>query len=281
MIPVYTTIEDFEACHTTMRSAGSSIAFVPTLGALHRGHLALMQLAQTIADRVVVSIFVNPKQFNEPADLAKYPRPLQQDIHLLNQQGIDVLFLPNSHVIYPPDQKVGVDVDLSHLTTHLEGKHRPGHFDGVITVVHRLIDIIKPDFLVMGQKDFQQMTIIRAMIDALRLPVELIAHPTVREPDGLALSSRNARLTKEARKKANQIYRLLLQARDLKDRFTPRQVVTRCISDLDTTVFQLDYFDIVDIHTLHPISEWQDDDENLICVAAWLGNVRLIDNLVI
>lgn len=281
MIQVSTTIEDFAGCHSNMRSEGSSIAFVPTLGALHRGHLALTQLASSIADRVVVSIFVNPKQFNAQEDLAKYPRPLQHDIHLLHQQGIDVLFLPSSQVMYPPDQNVEVDIDLSHLTSQLEGKHRPGHFDGVITVVHRLLDIIRPDFLVMGQKDFQQMAIIRAMIAALKLPVQMIPHPTVREPDGLALSSRNARLTKEDRKEASQLYRLLLQAKGLKDQNAPRAVVAKCLRDLEKTIFQVDYLDIVDIHTLRPISSWQGDDENVVCVAAWLGDVRLIDNLII
>ncbi|NND05752.1 MAG: pantoate--beta-alanine ligase [Saprospiraceae bacterium] len=281
MIPICTTVDGYKARRSIFKSEGHRIALVPTLGALHDGHLKLMEHAQKLADRLVVSIFVNPKQFNDEEDLIKYPRPLQQDIHLLNQLGIDLLFLPSSAEMYPAGHAETIDVELSHLTSPLEGRYRPGHFDGVIAVVHRLLDIIEPDFLVMGQKDYQQLTIIREMIKRLGLPVDLVAHPTIREADGLAMSSRNVRLSSKARKQAPAIYRILQKAKALKDQYSPAEAVAKCIIELDERIFRVDYFKIVDTDSLKPLTSWRMQGKNLVCVAAWLGDVRLIDNIIV
>ena len=276
---VFTTVHQLRKFLDKHRKRERTIGFVPTLGALHAGHLSLMHHAGQIADLVVASIFVNPTQFNDPKDLEKYPRPLAQDIHVLSTNKVDVLFLPPAEEVYPKELHVDVPIDISHLTYVLEGPNRPGHFEGVVTVVKRLLDIVTPNYLIMGQKDYQQQAIIGSMIDQLKLPCKLIIHPTERDQDGLALSSRNSRIDPGLRPIANTLYLALKQARSLTMTKSPADVAKISTEKIIKAGFKLEYFSIVDGITLQPIGEWKDSETVVACVAAWLGDVRLIDNL--
>ena len=191
------------------RAEGKSVGFVPTMGALHDGHLSLIKRSGKENDLTVCSIFVNPIQFNNPADLEKYPRMPEKDSELLKTAGCDVVFLPSTEEIYPGGKTVTVDVDFGMLDKVMEGKFRPGHFSGVAVVVKTLLDIVEPDRAYFGKKDYQQLAVIRHMVNTLHMPVEIVACETVREPDGLAMSSRNLRLTPEERERAPEIYHVL------------------------------------------------------------------------
>lgn len=278
---VYTTIAHYQKYLIRVRAKKQTIAFVPTMGALHVGHLELMKHAQSLADRVVVSIFVNPTQFNDPEDLTKYPRPLAKDIHLLEQLGVNALFLPTVNQMYPKDLDLSVPVQLDAWATVMEGAYRPGHFEGVVMVVHRLLDIVRPDILIMGQKDFQQKTLIAEMIRQLKLPIKLIAHPIVRESDGLAFSSRNVRIDPSRRSDAVALRSALLLAKKSISTHSPDQIKEKCIHIIADAGFRLEYFDIVDHQTLRSIQSWQDTETPVACAAAWLGEVRLIDNEIL
>lgn len=262
-----------------IRKQDQTIAFVPTMGALHTGHLELMNTARRQADLVVASIFVNPTQFNQESDLLNYPKPLDQDIHLLECNEVDILFLPTTTQVYPPGIDMSLDLNFGNLTTVMEGEHRPGHFEGVVMVVHRLLDIIQPDFLIMGQKDLQQMTIIHSMIQQLELPVTLIPHPIVREATGLARSSRNRRISDELRPIAPMLFDALQWVYQNKSRFSPREISNTAMERINEAGFRPEYFTIVDEDSLTPIKNWSESDKPVACVAAWLGEVRLIDNL--
>jgi pantoate--beta-alanine ligase len=257
------------------------IGFVPTMGALHQGHLQLILKAKENCEIIVCSIFVNPTQFNDPKDLEKYPRPLAKDIQLLTSTEVRVLFLPSDVEIYPPGLDLAVRVDLSYLTEVMEGPTRPGHFDGVITVVKRLLDIVQPEYLIMGQKDYQQQAIIGAMIKQLQIPTRLVTHPTLRDKDGLALSSRNVRIDPNLRPSANILYLTLQKAKLLMSNHAPDQVSNICSSLIEQQGFKIEYFSIVDGFTLQPVFEWDDHQKIVACVAAWLGDVRLIDNEIL
>ncbi len=195
------------------RQSGKSIGFAPTMGALHTGHLSLVEIAKSECDRAVVTIFVNPTQFNDPADLEKYPRMPEKDIALLISAGCDALFMPAVEEVYPPGENLTVQLDFRQLDQVMEGKFRPGHFSGMATVVKRLLDIVQPGRLYMGQKDFQQLTIVHDMLRQLGSNIELVRCPTTREADGLAMSSRNLRLQPEMRAAAPAIYQNLLAAK--------------------------------------------------------------------
>ncbi|MBK8502754.1 MAG: pantoate--beta-alanine ligase [Saprospiraceae bacterium] len=278
---VFTTVNQIQTFLTKERRKGRTIAFVPTLGALHQGHLTLMKHAGQLADLVVCSIFVNPTQFNEPKDLEKYPRPLREDIHLLTSVEVQVLFLPTDDEIYPPGVDLTVRANLFYLTEVMEGPTRPGHFEGVITVVKRLLDIVQPDYLIMGQKDYQQQAIIGAIIQQFQIPTKLVTHPTLRDHDGLALSSRNVRIDPKLRLTANILYLTLQKAKLLMSSHTPDQVRDICSSLITDHGFTIEYFAIVDGFTLQTVFEWADHQKILACVAAWLGDVRLIDNEIL
>ncbi|MCL4117323.1 UNVERIFIED_CONTAM: hypothetical protein GTU68_010005 [Idotea baltica] len=240
-----------------------------------------MERAKKLSETVVVSIFVNPTQFNDPADLEKYPRPLGQDIHLLTTRNIDVLFAPVDAEVYPPGLTFDVPVDISTLTNVMEGPSRPGHFEGVITVVKRLLDIVEPDYLIMGQKDYQQQAIIGSMIEQLKMPIELIIHPTLRDVDGLALSSRNTRIDPSLRQGANSLYKALEKAKAMITTHQPREIIDACSQDILQAGFKLEYFAIVDATTLQKVHKWNGNAPAVACVAAWLGEVRLIDNMIL
>lgn len=274
---IFKTVQALRDQLAHLTSAHRTVGFIPTMGALHEGHISLIQTAQANDEITVCSIFVNPTQFNDPHDLEKYPRTYREDVQLLVEAGTDILFYPDVNEIYPTDFKP-VKVDLRGLDLILEGEHRPGHFDGVVQVVHRLLSIVQPDRLYMGQKDFQQFSIIREMIGSLNLPVQLVVCPILRETNGLAMSSRNKRLSPEGRAKAGLIYRVLLEGKKLIATHQPPEIEAYCLSRLPQPEFKPDYFSIVDSITLKRISRWDETEKPVACVAVWLEGVRLIDN---
>lgn len=277
---VFKGSNDLQQYLRRLRSKDASIGFVPTMGALHEGHLSLIRQSQADNQFTICSIFVNPTQFNETSDLEKYPRTPGNDIAMLCGARCDVLFLPTVAEVYPAGLDTEVDVDLGQLDRVLEGKFRPGHFAGVVQVVRRLLNLVQPDRLYMGQKDYQQFTIIREMIRQLKLPVEIIMAPIVREPDGLAMSSRNTRLSPADRLAAPIIYKTLREARQLSKTKTPAAVRSWALEQLQTAGLRPEYFELVDGETLQPISALGDSDSAVACTAVWAGNVRLIDNVV-
>lgn len=261
--------------------AGRKIGFVPTMGALHEGHLALIREAATLSDIVVCSIFVNPTQFNDPADLEKYPRPISRDIELLHDTGCDILFLPEVGEIYPQDIDTSLSIHPGRLAEVMEGEFRPGHFEGVMQVVHRLLDLVRPHILVMGQKDYQQVAVVRYMLEATRSPVQLHMSATIREADGLAMSSRNVRLTPAFRAIAPVICQTLAEAREQIGRMAPREIMDQAIEQLTAAGLTPEYFRIVDGRTLEEVSDPGQHEQIVACTAAWAGDVRLIDNMVL
>ena len=265
------------------------IGFAPTMGALHEGHLELIRMAKRQACIAVASIFVNPTQFNDPRDLEKYPRTPEKDAALLLSADCDALFMPPVEEVYPSEKNFAVELDFKQLDKVMEGKFRPGHFEGMATVVNRLLDIVRPQRLYMGQKDFQQLSVVREMIRQLALPVDLIMCPTVREPDGLAMSSRNTRLSPEMRAVAPIIYQTLQWAKNQFDqaRHVP-EIQAAALKMLSNSGLRPEYFDIVDGVTLESISNQPDrgskkelGPESIVaCTAAFAGDVRLIDNII-
>lgn len=257
---------------------GKSVGFVPTMGALHEGHLSLMECARRANDIVVVSVFVNPVQFNNPEDLKKYPRDLKNDLKKMEHLGIDLVFAPEVEEMYP--EQVNRTYDFDGLDRVMEGYHRPGHFNGVAVVVHKLFDIITPDRAYFGEKDFQQLAIIRKLLEIENLKVNVIGCPIVREPDGLAMSSRNSRLSKEEREIAPVIYKTLKRATSLKNKKTVDEVKRFVYEEIENTEkMELEYFEIADSKALTPINSWENSDEPRGFIAAYLGSVRLIDNM--
>ena len=266
-------------CTRAWRKQDEKIGFVPTMGNLHAGHLRLVERAQTISDRVVASIFVNPLQFGPNEDFQNYPRTFDEDAEKLRRLGVDLLFAPTVEVMYPAGTKAATTVSVPDISDVLCGAHRPGHFSGVATVVARLFNMVEPDLAVFGEKDFQQLTIIRRMVEELAFPVEVIGEPTVREADGLAMSSRNQYLTAEERGKATLIYRLLKETADsIKCGNTDFRALERAgLERLAQTGFKPDYFEIRREQDLQPAENKA--DSVIVFIAAWLGKARLIDNL--
>ena len=262
------------------RQAGKTIGFFPTMGALHEGHISLLRASQGDNYLSVCSIFVNPSQFNEATDLEKYPRPIAQDISKLMQARCDVLFLPAVEEVYPPELNTTVTIPLNGLDSRMEGAFRPGHFAGVMQVVNRLLDIVQPHRLYMGQKDYQQFSIIRHMLEVLKSEVEIVMCPIVREADGLAMSSRNVRLTPEWRKKALVMYKTLQTIKE-KIHVGPFAYMQQwAMQEIQSVGLQPEYIEIVDGRTLQPLSNAEESDHIVVCTAAWAGDVRLIDNIL-
>lgn len=255
-----------------------SIGFVPTMGALHQGHLTLVAESNKHCDCTVVSIFVNPTQFNNPDDLKRYPRDIVGDLEKLRRGGCDVVFLPAVEEIYPDSTRPAYS--LGFLESVMEGRFRPGHFQGVAMVVHRLFDIVKPHKAFFGEKDFQQLAIIRKLTADLALPIEIVPVATEREPDGLAMSSRNQLLTPEHRAIAPMIYRILRLAREKITTSSPEEIQQWVVSEFDKIPqLKLEYFEIADAITLEPLKGWDNHTQVVACIAVWAGKVRLIDNL--
>jgi len=277
---IHSTVESMRAASRAAKQAGQRIGFVPTMGALHEGHLSLVRAAKAQCDAVVVSIFVNPLQFGPKEDLAKYPRPFERDRELLEKEGVNFLFAPSAEEMYP--QSAVTYVTVEGLSERLCGKSRPGHFRGVTTVVAKLFHIVEPDAAYFGQKDAAQVTIIRRMVRELNFPVEIAVCPIVREPDGLAMSSRNAYLSPEQRKSALVIYRSLMEVKTQFDR--GEKNATRLIEagkrilTTDAEV-RLDYLQVVDPEELKPVEVVS--GTALVAVAAFVGATRLIDNIVL
>jgi len=262
------------------QGANPIIGFVPTMGALHEGHLSLVRQARRENEVVVASVFVNPIQFNNPEDLEKYPRDLDHDLSMLKEVGCDIVFAPDNAEMYP--EKPTETYNFGSLETVMEGQFRPGHFNGVAIVVKRLFDLINPSSAYFGEKDFQQLAIIRALVEQKNLPVEIVGCPIVREKDDLAMSSRNVRLSDEDRRIAPQIYKVLRDGRDLIDVFAPQQLKSFMEDQFQKIPrTKLEYLEIVNAKTLQPIENWNDCPKRVACVAIWLGDVRLIDNVKI
>ena len=252
---IFKKATDLQKYLDTQRSQNKTIGFAPTMGALHAGHLSLISAANQQNDITVCSIFVNPTQFNDPNDLAKYPRTEGTDIELLAFAKCTVLFLPSVAEIYPDGTNWQMPYQFGTLTQVMEGEHRPGHFEGMVQVVKRLLDIVSPDHLYMGQKDFQQQTIIKSMLEQSASNIELVRCAILREKDGLAMSSRNIRLTPDERAIAPRIYAVLQAAKAEQETYTPIALRQRAIDKLHTTPeFSLDYLEIVAADTLLPIT---------------------------
>ena len=275
---IYKSIEDLQAFVEAERAKGLRIAFVPTMGALLAGHLSLVRRALSECDRCIVSVFVNPTQFNDPRDLETYPRTLEADSTLLASVGASALFAPEVSTIYPEEDTRTFEVGA--VAEVMEGRYRPGHFNGVMQVVSRLFDIVRPDCAYFGEKDFQQIAVIRAMVRLIGSPVEIIACPIVREADGLALSSRNVRLSAEERREAPQIYRILSESRSWAKDMSPQQVIERVTEQINAVPhLRVEYFEIVDTDSLQPIASWSDSPAPHGCITVFCGEVRLIDNI--
>lgn len=262
---------------TAQKAEGVTIGFVPTMGALHEGHTSLIRAAKQDNDIVVVSVFVNPTQFNQAADLEKYPRTFNSDKSLLKQESVDVMFFPSVSEVYPDSKTPSYEMDG--LDEGMEGANRPGHFNGVIQVVTRLFELIKPSTAYFGEKDFQQLAIIRHMTNKLGYPIDIVGCPTQREDDGLAMSSRNTRLTKHGRITANQISKSLILAKThLAQEKSLSEVIKTIKADLTSNPdIKLEYLDLVNPTTLKPTSD--EDPAIQVCIAAWVDGVRLIDNM--
>ncbi len=253
------------------------LGFVPTMGALHEGHLSLVKKASEENDAVLVSIFVNPKQFNQQADLQAYPRMLDADIALLDALPNVVIFAPNESEMYPTGLAFE-PMQLGEIGAVLEGAKRPGHFDGVVHVVHHLFALIAPDRAYFGEKDFQQLAVIRKLNDHYHFGIEIIACPTKRDPDGLAMSSRNLRLSAEERNNALSIFKALTYIKENAGIEPIESMRSRAIQIIEEAGLQLDYLEIVDPGSLKICQSWQ--QIQLCCVAAFCGEVRLIDNML-
>lgn len=261
--------------------ADQSVGFVPTMGALHKGHLSLIQKSKERTHVTVSSIFVNPTQFNDPKDFEKYPVTIQQDIQLLIKTGCDVLFLPSATEIYPNGTAHLPHYELGYLETVLEGKYRPGHFQGVCQVVHRLLEIVQPNQLFLGQKDFQQCMVIKKLIEQTGLSAQLQIVSTLRENDGLAMSSRNMRLTESERTTATAIYRSLLLMKEQLKPGLVLQLKENATEELTIKGFRVDYTELAKADTLELVDEWNGQDKLVALTAAYLNEVRLIDNMII
>lgn len=262
------------------KEAGLRIGFVPTMGALHEGHLSLIRKAHLENEVVVCSIFVNPVQFTNAADLEKYPRTMEADLDLLEKEGCDLVFAPEVEEMYP--EQATEKYSFGPLESVLEGKFRPGHFNGVGIVVNRLFDIIMPDNAYFGEKDYQQILIIRQLVKKTNAIVNVVSCPIIREEDGLAMSSRNKRLTEEQRAVAPLIYKILVKAQQLSKNHTPEELMLWGEKTfIDYPDFKLEYFQIADNESLMPIMTKDNQQSGRLLVAAYLGKIRLIDNVLI
>lgn len=274
-----TTVVDLQKVLNIARSQGKTIGLVPTMGALHSGHLSLVKRCLADNDVCVVSIFVNPTQFNNKEDLEKYPRNLDRDSEYLAKEGVTYIFAPSVNEIYP--QIDTRQFDFGKIDKVMEGVHRPGHFNGVAQIVSRLFDIVKPDRAYFGEKDFQQLAIIRAMVKQLGLAVQIVPMPIVRESSGLALSSRNERLTHEQKEIAANISRVLYESRSWMQTYSVQDVIEKVVLTLNEfDGLDTEYFEIVDGDSLQAIKDWRDSNYIVGCIAIYCGDVRLIDNVL-
>jgi len=266
----------------TLHEKGQTIGFVPTMGALHNGHLSLINQSRTTCSSTVCSIFINPTQFNDPKDFEKYPVTIENDILLLERAGTDILFLPSVAEIYPAGLTSPIHYELGYLENILEGFYRPGHFQGVCQVVHTLLKIVVPDYIFLGQKDYQQCMVIQKLISLFSLPVILKPGDTLREADGLAMSSRNLRLSPASRQKAVAVYQALNYIKMHIKTTDIQQLKQDAIQIIEQAGFnKIDYVEICDAATLLPVEEAGNGKPLVVLAAAFLDGVRLIDNIII
>lgn len=276
------TIADTQKLLAHHKENGKAIGFVPTMGALHQGHISLVEQAKLTADVVVVSIFVNPTQFNDPKDLEKYPITIEADTEKLVTAGVDVLFMPSVTEMYPTEASRLMDYDLGYIDTVLEAAARPGHFRGVALVVKKLLDIVRPNKLYMGQKDYQQLQVVRKLIADFGLNVELISCPIVREPDGLAMSSRNIRLHGEYRAAATDLSKTLFQLKENLTSTSLAEAKAAAQQYLNSQpLIDVVYLETVNGHTLEPVSDLNDAPNVAALLAARVGGVHLLDNIIL
>jgi|SRR5574344_133888 pantoate--beta-alanine ligase len=279
MMQVFDKTIDLQRFLNQKRAEGKSIGLVPTMGALHQGHLELVKRCTHENNISVASIFVNPTQFNDKKDLELYPRTPKEDMELLESVNCSVLFMPSVEEMYPtPDERA---FDFGPLERVMEGAFRPGHFNGVAQIVSKLFQAVTPDSAYFGEKDFQQLAIIRKMTSDLGLPIQIVPCPIVREKDGLAMSSRNKRLREVEREKAPKIAEFLTKSLTFANAKTVQETIGFVINGLSSdSVFKMDYFEIVDGDSLQPVREWDSSDYIVGCIAVYCGPVRLIDNIV-
>jgi pantoate--beta-alanine ligase len=274
------TIDEIRDSEDKLTSSEQKIGFVPTMGALHKGHISLIEQSKKVCDITVCSIFVNPNQFNDKADLARYPRTPEADIKMLEDAGCDILFMPSVEEIYPQaDTRI---FDFGTVDKVLDGAHRPGHFNGVGQVVSRLFEIIKPHKAFFGLKDYQQVLVIKKLVEQLNLKVEIVACDILREPDGLAMSSRNTLLSAEERKAASLIPKLMQEAKTLSKTIPLAEVKNKLLAEVVINpILKADYIEFCDADTLQSVSKIK-PNQKIICLAAiFSGKIRLIDNLFI
>lgn len=263
------------------KKTSGKIGFIPTMGALHKGHISLIEASKKTDTLTICSIFVNPTQFNNTADFEKYPVTIEKDIDLLEKAGCNILFLPSVEEIYPADSSTTLPYELGFIETVLDGKYRPGHFQGVCNVVQRLLDIVQPNTIYLGQKDYQQCMVIKKLTELIQSPTQIIICPTLRESDGLAMSSRNMRLTSVERIKAVKISEVLLF---IKQEIKPgnlQDLKQRCINYLTNEGYNVDYVEIADATNLTLLQNWDGKTKLVALVAAFLNEVRLIDNRIV
>lgn len=264
----------------SLKKLSKRIGFVPTMGALHSGHISLIKASKNICDVNVCSIFVNPTQFNNANDLSHYPRTLEADIKLLENEECDVLFLPEKNALYTNEKSL--TIDFGALAESFEGTSRPGHFEGVARVLRIFFDLIQPDDVFLGMKDFQQCQIIRSLVEFYSYPILLHFEPTKREADGLAMSSRNVRLSEQQRNEAPAIYRALCSAKSMINTKPVPEIVALCIQEIENEAeLQVDYFEIANALTLEPVNSVESGIQLVALAAVYAGEVRLIDNLLL
>lgn len=275
---VVTKIADLQKKIAEIRTNGGTVGLVPTMGALHNGHLELVKRCVAENSICVVSVFVNPTQFNDKNDLLHYPRTLDADCKLLESAGCAIAFAPEVEEMYPvEDTRV---FNLGAVAEVMEGKYRPGHFNGVAQIVSKLFDAVQPDRAYFGEKDFQQIAVIRSMVKLLNYPVEIVACPIVREDDGMALSSRNLRLTPEQRKNAVSISQTLFKSRTFAEQHSVAETIDYVVNTLNSVPdLDVEYFEIVNGNTLLSVNDWTDSDYIVGCITVYCGEVRLIDNI--
>ncbi|MBS6410295.1 MAG: pantoate--beta-alanine ligase [Tannerella sp.] len=275
---VVTKIADLQKKIAEIRTNGGTVGLVPTMGALHNGHLELVKRCVAENSICVVSVFVNPTQFNDKNDLLHYPRTLDADCKLLESAGCAIAFAPEVEEMYPvEDTRV---FNLGAVAEVMEGKYRPGHFNGVAQIVSKLFDAVQPDRAYFGEKDFQQIAVIRSMVKLLNYPVEIVACPIVREDDGMALSSRNLRLTPEQRKNAVSISQTLFKSRTFAEQHSVAETIDYVVNTLNSVPdLNVEYFEVVNGNTLLSVNDWSDSDYIVGCITVYCGEVRLIDNI--
>ncbi|MCU0416523.1 MAG: pantoate--beta-alanine ligase [Cytophagaceae bacterium] len=274
------TLSEYRNLRRNFSSEEQTVGFVPTMGALHEGHLSLVEQSKRENDRTVVSIFVNPLQFNNAEDYEKYPLTLKKDIQLLESVGCDILFAPSKDAMYP--RPVELQMEFGAITSAMEGASRPGHFSGVGVVVSKLFNIIQPTRAYFGQKDIQQLCVIRQLVEDLNFPIQIVSCPIARNEKGLALSSRNQRLSPEGLELASQLYRTLIITAEQSTLTTPQQAISVGLQYLKNYPdIRLDYLEIVDTIQLKSLSSFTVREPFVICIAAYVEGVRLIDNLII